>query len=161
MFLIGGATLAVLFLLPFLFGDNAGEGDEGNTEPDFMPGPVVRPIPVDPDDNTFEVVELLNLSNKPSPGMDYEIQPGDSLLGIAGRAYGLGPGPARLRAARAINNDPRNAAYLGPSGQNFQLIGPEGVGSAFFPKWQCGNTRNIVHTLGGSCYGVLYIPQSY
>lgn len=152
MFLVAGITLGALFLLPFLFGDESSDNGLSNNdaEPDIMPGPV----PVD-------IVEILQLTPQPTPGSDYQIRKGDTLLAIAGKAFNLGPGQARLRAARAINNDPRNAAYLAPSGPNFQLIGPMGIGPAFFPKWQCGNSRQAVHTLGGSCYGVLRIPLSY
>lgn len=63
------------------------------------------------------------MAAEPTPGMFYSIASGDTLLGVAGRAYGLPAGQERLEAARWINGARYNDRFRGdpsnlfPNGQ--------------------------------------------
>lgn len=50
---------------------------------------------------------------QPTLGYFYTVRPGDTLLGIAGRASGVGSGQARLAAAQVINDAAYNDRFRG------------------------------------------------
>jgi hypothetical protein len=111
----------------------------------------------EPEADTAAAAQSL-LRPVPTPGYFYRIRKGDSLLGVAGRAYGVGAGARRLDLARRINRHPLNRPYL-LAGAASRLF-PEGLIS-FFPRWACGG-----HAPGqpgqdaprGSCFAIIYIP---
>lgn len=85
------------------------------------------------------------VSTIPIPGMLYRIRSGDTLLGVAGTAYQLGSGGARLSASIAINDDPwnrANAEYSSTSGTEASWYGPERL--SFLTPYQ-----------------VIYIPEGF
>lgn len=51
-------------------------------------------------------------STRPRPGAYYQVKKGDTLLAVAGSAYGVPSGSARLERARWINNALANASFV-------------------------------------------------
>jgi hypothetical protein len=99
------------------------------------------------------------LRDVPSPGYFYRIRKGDTLLGIAGRAYQVAVGTqARLDLARRINRHPLNRKYLRT--QSASGLFPEGLIS-FFPHFTC-DPDALMWSAGpparGGCFAVIYIP---
>jgi hypothetical protein len=99
------------------------------------------------------------LREVPTPGYFYRIRKGDTLLGLAGRAYQVSAGTqARLDLARRINRHPLNRKYLRT--QSASSLFPEGLVS-FFPHYAC-DPNALMWSAGppprGSCFAVLYVP---
>lgn len=68
------------------------------------------------------------IADTPTPGMLYRIKSGDTLLGVAGKAWGFPAGQARLAASITINEDPwnvANATYSTITGHEVAWYGPE------------------------------------
>ena len=98
---------------------------------------------------------------RPEPGTYYRVRRGDSLLGIAGRAFGVGPGRARLNFARLINGHPANRRYhVAPKGSFATTYFPDGIVS-LLPKFSCDTralTRQPAAAGKGRCFALLFIP---
>lgn len=101
----------------------------------------------------------LEVSDTPQPGRWYRVKKGDSLLGIAGKAFGLGSGGERLKRAQWIDGAAANAYALGPSSSDFdkKYFGPEIV--KLLPRHAC-ETDAAIAGEAGSCYPVLWIPPA-
>ena len=98
-------------------------------------------------------------ASAPIPGNYYRIRRGDTLFGIAGKAYSVRPGRARLEFARRINRHPLNRKYLRK--QASSKLFPEGLIS-FFPRYSCDvevQTKSYTKPMGGRCYAVIWIPS--
>ena len=100
--------------------------------PPFMPGGVAPGpntpgpgVPLNP--GSASTAMPLPPTSTPVPGQSYKVQPGDTFFGAISQAYGVGPGQARIDAARAVSDHPinrANATYF------YATSGPE---SAWFP----------------------------
>lgn len=97
----------------------------------------------------------------PTPGHYYRVQQGDILASVASRAYGTPQGTqANTPGQKKINEDPRNEAYrIGYGEKVGNVVGTPHVGPAFLPQWGCEDSPKSFRSLGGHCYGVLYIPE--
>lgn len=120
----------------------AGIGEQLSLEQRIMPGATasLQPAPT------------------PTPGRYYQIRKNDSLLGVAGKAYGVGEGKKRLDLARKINRHWINARYLRKD--KATDLFPEGLLS-FLPQFSCDVRTQIqaeATVPGGACFGVIWIP---
>lgn len=102
------------------------------------------------------------LSVTPRPGQFYRIRRGDSLLNIAGQAYGVSSGGRRLAFAQYINAHPFNNKYLRKGRSSFVTkYFPQGIIS-FYPEFDCDATK-LIGANGivpkGSCFAVIRIPS--
>jgi hypothetical protein len=107
-----------------------------------------------------EAEESLRPASTPTPGRYYQIRKNDSLLVVAGKAYGVGSGSKRLDLARRINRHPVNARYLRKD--KATDLFPEGLLS-FLPRFSCDVRAQIKAedtVPGGKCYGVIWIPPA-
>ena len=89
----------------------------------------------------------------------YSIKPGNTLLGIAGEAYGVGPGRQRLRYAQLINKHPYNQRFWRASGKSPSF--PRGRIS-FNPRFTCDRRAQELAVPGaapfGNCYATIFLP---
>ena len=109
--------------------------------------------------NTTPARTLPPLRGEPTPGGAYATRSGDTLLGVAGRAYGLGPGAARLRAAQAIV-DANPAGLRSAAGQGSGLFRDRvDLGPAFLPRWRRDPQTPAQQVEPGSTWAVLTIPE--
>jgi V8-like Glu-specific endopeptidase len=95
----------------------------------------------------------------PTPGTFYTIRSGDTLLGVAGRAYGLPSGGARLAAARRINDHSYNRRFRDRRLTDNGLF-PNGRIS-FNPRFDCDIGAQAMNPLGapfGRCFATIWIP---
>jgi hypothetical protein len=97
-----------------------------------------------------------NIAPEPTPGSFYRIVYGDTLLGVAGRAFGVPSGSTRLERARLINRSVYNDRFRGGSTDLF----PEGQVS-FNPRYV--KDPDAQFAAGGPCpsghgYAILWIP---
>lgn len=99
----------------------------------------------------------LEVSDVPVPGRWYRIRKGDSLLKVAGKAYGLGAGGERLERSKWINEVPANAVYFRKTDAGFErnVYGPNII--SFSPKFAC-ETDDAIAGGKGSCFAPIYIP---
>src|SRR5262245_52993810 len=99
---------------------------------------------------------LSQISPSPTPGRFYTIVYGDTLLGVAGAAFGLGPGAERYDRARLINGAAYNGRFTGKPSNLF----PEGQLS-FLPKF-VGDPNQQASAAGacpsGHSFATLWIP---
>lgn len=96
---------------------------------------------------------------KPTPGSYYRAQHGDSVLSIAGAAYGLGPGGARLARAKWIANAATNAPIRrAPKGDFETKNFPKGL-PRLEPVWSPDAGAAIKGT-PGNAYPVIWIPPA-
>lgn len=101
----------------------------------------------------------LTLAPQAAPGSWYLARSGDSLLEIAGAAWHLGPGEARLERAKWIARAAANQPILRPPQGAFETQHfPAGL-PALTPRWACEPERAI-RGEAGSCLPVLWIPAS-
>lgn len=98
----------------------------------------------------------LDVASTPTPGQWYRVKSGDTLLGVAGRAYGLKAGGERLRRARWINRANANAPYIDTSLADSMF--PEGRIS-FRPRWAC-DPAAAIQGQSGSCFPLVWIPMA-
>jgi V8-like Glu-specific endopeptidase len=107
-----------------------------------------------------EADESLLPSPAPTPARYYQIRKGDTLLGVAGKAYGVKAGAARLEFARRVNRHPLNRKYLRK--QKANNLFPEGQLS-FLPEFSCDVNEQIAAiqtAVSGKCFAVLWIPDA-
>ncbi|MFD2740288.1 hypothetical protein ACFSUD_11940 [Sulfitobacter aestuarii] len=92
-------------------------------------------------------------------GKLYRIRRGDTLLGLAGRAYNVRPGSERQRLAQMINAHPFNQRFWRASGISKSF--PQGRIS-FQPRFSCDAQRQITVRRGaapfGRCYARILLP---
>jgi hypothetical protein len=96
----------------------------------------------------------LEAAATPTPGRWYRVKKGDTLLGVAGAAYGFRSGPERYKRAKWINEASANAPYVNP--RNTDNLFPRGK-VELQPDWSCDNELNI-RGATGTCYPLLWIP---
>lgn len=106
-----------------------------------------------------EVSGNLAVTTSPTPGRYYEIQHGKGgLLVTAGRAYGLGQGPARLAKAKAINDHRQNRKFWVAPANSFERSNfPQGIIS-FSPIFTCGAEQRRAQGRDKRCFARIYIP---
>lgn len=96
-----GSSYAVIWL-PVTLGDEPSEK---------VPADLIPPdTDVDDPDDTPVVTPAD--STKPKPGSYYQVKKGDTLLGVAGAAFGLKSGSTRLDRARWINDAVTNRPFV-------------------------------------------------
>lgn len=95
----------------------------------------------------------LEVSTDPEPGSYYRIQRGDTLVGVAGRAYGLGAGRERYERSKWINEV--NPATVDRSNANNMY--PDGRVS-FRPRFAADADAAFRGERGRS-YAVIWIPS--
>jgi hypothetical protein len=70
----------------------------------------------------------LDIAAEPTPGQYYRIKHGDTLLGVAGRAYDVPAGATRLERSKWINNAQVNRVYWVPPKKAFNVEHyPQGI----------------------------------
>ncbi len=96
----------------------------------------------------------------PTPGRYYAIQHGKGgLLVTAGRAYGLGQGPARLARAKVINDHAKNRRFWVDPSNNFERNNfPHGI-IAFSPIFTCGPDQRRAQPGEQRCFARIFIPS--
>jgi len=157
--------------------DAADDGSQGQwpTPPPEIPGEPVE-LPPDDDDDGPPVVEVppdneppnaappveaqpapeYPITPRPTKGARYRVRGGDTLLGIAGAAAGVGPGAARLAFAQIIASHPFNQGAVRPPANEFERNNfPAGLPS-LMPRYSCSDSTNA--SPGGKCLPLLYIP---
>jgi V8-like Glu-specific endopeptidase len=98
---------------------------------------------------------------EPTPGRFYRIRSGDTLYGVAGRAFGLGPGSARYTAARRINDSVYNLRFRSAQLADNQF--PAGRIS-FNPRFACDAAAQAAArgpAPRGHCFATIWIPPAY
>jgi hypothetical protein len=105
----------------------------------------------------------MDVRAEPTPGAWYQIKRGDSLISVAGRAYGLGSGGARLRAAQRINGAGYNFRFQDPPSGDFnQRYFSDGIIS-FLPKFGDAQAQRLDEGEGaedqGNDYAAIWIPS--
>lgn len=96
----------------------------------------------------------LEIAATPTPGMWYRVQRGDTLYGVAGKAYGVGAGGTRLERARWINQVRANQYGFDPTLTDNLLKGGR---LSFNPKFSA-DAAEAIKGAPGSSYAVYYIP---
>jgi hypothetical protein len=95
----------------------------------------------------------IEIQPTPTPGSWYRIRKGDSLLAVAGKAYGLKSGSERLARARWINES--NPKLVDPQ-ENRSKMFPGGTVS-FLPRFSA-DADAASRGEPGKSYGVIYVP---
>jgi V8-like Glu-specific endopeptidase len=106
-----------------------------------------------------EASEASASSPAPTPGAFYRIRPGDTLLGVAGRAYGLSPGGERLAAARRINDAAYNRRFRDSRLTDNGLF--PGGRISFNPRFDCDLTAQAWdprRAPSGRCFATIWLP---
>lgn len=119
------------------------------TPPDDPDVPVIPSEPADP---------ITQVTEEPTPGAWYRVKFGDSLLAIAGKAYGFSSGTSeRLHAAVALSDNELNKGFLVASKPGFEAnnFGIRIV--HLMPKWDCSNNIDKRY-VAGMCQPLLWIP---
>lgn len=98
-------------------------------------------------------------STVPTPGSLYQIRIGDSLLGVAGQAYGVGPGSERLQMAKLINDDPSNARFHTADLPNSELAMFGGPRISFSPRFADPAAQLEGDDRPGHHFAVIRIPS--
>jgi Lysine-specific metallo-endopeptidase len=112
------------------------------------------------DEALSESESIALVTNVPTPGRFYDIQPGQGgLLITAGRAYG-GSGPERLLRAQQINNHPLNRKFWRSPSGSFERAYFSGGIISFNRKFTCGVEQR--RAIGGErqCYARIWIPPA-
>lgn len=107
--------------------------------------------------------ETLTIHDAPTPGGWYRVKKRDTLVGIAGRAYGV-KSSARLKAAQMLNAIEYNARFHRPttSAFNKKYFGDSII--ALVPRYACDPADQAASNDGGyrasgtGCYPILWIP---
>lgn len=99
----------------------------------------------------------LDVLVEPEPGRWYRVQKGDTLVGIAGRAFDVGPGGTRLKRAQWIDAAIANEYTVGTSKSAFaqKYFGPEIV--KLLPR-HSSDAAEAIAGVSGYSYPVLWIP---
>ena len=107
----------------------------------------------------FPIMDETQVSDTPIPGKLYRIKKGDTLLEVAGKAYGVKSGTKeRLAFARRINRDSLNQKYIRKDKKT--NLFPGGLIS-FYPHFSCDSKKLIKAKKNlpkGNCYAVIWIP---
>jgi nucleoid-associated protein YgaU len=98
----------------------------------------------------------LDVASSPVPGSWYRVKHGDSLLSIAGRAYGVPTGKPRLERAKWINSSVANATKVDPTAKDNLFKSGKVSMSA---HWAAGN-QDAADGKKGKSYAVLWIPNT-
>jgi len=107
---------------------------------------------------TCRSIDNPGLPRPPKPGCFYRIQPGDTLLTTAARAFSVPQGKERLALARTLNNHPFNRRFWGPGTKLF----PEGLIS-FTPRFAADldrQQRAPAKVPRGSGFAAIWIPEA-
>ena len=116
-----------------------------------------------PAENMLGEVDTMQIATTATPGAWYQVKKGDTLIGIAGKAYGLGSGGARLRAAQRINAAPYNGRFFqdskGSFNQKYFAAGIVGL----LPRFPAPDVQRLDEQDGGEFdggqYPALWIPS--
>jgi hypothetical protein len=101
------------------------------------------------------------VSPRPRPGFVTRAEVGDTILGMTGEAYGVGPGDERLRLAQAVVSHPLNQRFVRPSKSQFNRENfPDGM-IALVPEFSCIAEEQYASPTGGSGVGhpFVYFPE--
>jgi V8-like Glu-specific endopeptidase len=102
------------------------------------------------------------ISQSPQPGAFYRIRKGDTLLQIAGKAYGVGQGARRLAHAKRINLDPFNRRYWRPPADDFSRRHFKAGVISFTPQFACEDVALLEQPSrrapSGRCHALLWLP---
>jgi hypothetical protein len=90
----------------------------------------------------------------------YQIRKGDTLLGVAGRAYGLSPGGERLGMAKVINADPLNARFHTANIPSAELKMFGGPRISFSPRFGKPDSQLDGRHTSGHDFAVIRIPET-
>ncbi len=106
----------------------------------------------------------IEINPKPVAGGYYQIQYGNTPLGIIAAAYPWANAQERVALVKATTNHPANGGGVVGQGicvatqkqGNINIIGP--VVFSMFKKWFCKPTISPQRFLPGSCYAVVFLP---
>ena len=101
----------------------------------------------------------LEVSETPESGRWYRIQPGDTLLGVVGDAFGLGPGAKRLKVAQWVNASAANACLKTTDISATEKKWFDGSRISFKPKFSCSREEQE-RCAGGNCYGLIWLAPA-
>lgn len=101
----------------------------------------------------------LEVSETPESGRWYRIQPGDTLLGIVGDAFGVGPGGKRLAIAKWINASAANQCLHTTEISDTEKGWFGGSRISFKPKFSCSREEQERCT-PGSCYAIVWLAPA-
>ncbi len=101
----------------------------------------------------------LDVADTPTPGKRYRIRKGDTLLGVTGKAYGLGSGAERLKRSKWINDAEANQVFHRPTTAGFERNAYGDSIVSFSPKFSCDADAAIAGEKG-SCFAVIWIPPA-
>lgn len=101
----------------------------------------------------------LEVSETPESGRWYRIQPGDTLLGVVGDAFGVGPGAQRLKIAKWVNAAAANACLHTTDISATEKKWFGGSRISFKPKFSCSREEQE-RCAPGSCFGLLWLAPA-
>jgi len=116
-----------------------------------------------PAEHMLGAADVMDVAASPTPGAWYQVKKGDTLIGIAGKAYGLPSGGARLRAAKRINAAPYNGRFWQePKGSFNQKHFTAGI-VGLLPRYPVAAEQRLDELDGGEFdggqYPALWIPS--
>lgn len=95
----------------------------------------------------------------PTPGAFYRVKKGDTLLGVAGKAFGLSSGSARTGKAKMINASQYNRVFARPSKSGYEKNVFGDTILSFSPRFALEPSAQEDGQKGSS-YPVIWIPQA-
>ena len=105
-----------------------------------------------------ELASSIRAVSRPKPGRFYKFKRGDTLLGVAGRAYGLPAGSRRMKAAQRINESTYNHRFW--SSRLASRSFPRGRIS-LNPRFSCSVANQAAVTGAaprGRCFATIWVP---
>jgi hypothetical protein len=106
-----------------------------------------------------EVASSRPKSASPEPGHLYTIKSGDTLLGVAGRAYGAPVGSdKRLKDAQKINAHPENQKFWVKPTRVFDKQHFSGGIIAFSNRFNCKSPQGVARKGEKRCLATIWIP---
>ena len=101
----------------------------------------------------------LEVAEEPASGRWYRIQNGDTLFDVVSRAYGVGPGGARLKIAKWVNAAAANQCLHTTDISDTEKGWFGGSRISFKPRFSCSRDEQE-RCLPGECFGIMWLPPA-